>query len=342
MRIEMPKLNPNLFLDEDYEVYADRRQHRKTKHKPNHQPKRSAGEVVSEIAEAGGRESFEFTYKASRHEREWINNSLGNFYDEHWLDDVIRLLKGGKEASVYLCMGNETTQASHLAAKVYRPRMFRQLRKDHQYREGRTDLDASGNQITEDGMLQAMRSKSKYGLELLHTSWIEYEYQALADLHVAGGNVPRPYARGHNAILMEYIGDLNQTAPLLVDVQLEASEAQRLFDRLLCNIEIMLSQEWVHGDLSAYNILYWDGGITLIDFPQVVSPQGNSSAYQIFERDVLRVCEYFARQAVVVRPHQLAADLWTSCGYRLSPEVHPRLLDEEDQADRAYWQQIQG
>jgi len=336
----MPKLNPNLFLDEDYEVYADRHQHRKMKHRPDHQPKRSAGEVMTEIAGSDGRESFAFTYNASRHEREWIDNSLGNFYDEHWLDDVVRLLKGGKEASVYLCTGNETTQASYLAAKVYRPRMFRQLRKDHQYREGRTDLDASGNQITEDGMLQAMRSKSKYGLELLHTSWIEYEYQALADLHAAGGQVPRPYARGHNAILMEYIGDFSQSAPLLVDVQLEPAEAQRLFDHLLSNIEIMLSQERVHGDLSAYNILYWDGGITLIDFPQVVSPQGNSSAYQIFERDVLQVCDYFARQGVAVRPRQLAAELWTSFGYRLNPDVHPRLLDEEDQADRAYWQRI--
>ncbi len=338
----MPKLNPNLFLDEDYEVYADRQQHRKTKRKPNHRPKRSAGDVVTEIAGADGRESFAFSYNASRHEQEWINNSLGNFYDEHWLDDVVRLLKGGKEASVYLCTGNETTQVSHLAAKVYRPRMFRQLRKDHQYREGRTDLDASGNQITEDGMLQAMRSKSKYGLELLHTSWIEFEYQALAELFAAGGDVPRPYARGHNAILMEYVGDLSQAAPLLVDVQLEAAEAQPLFERLMHNIEIMLSQERVHGDLSAYNILYWDGGIKLIDFPQVVSPQGNSSAYQIFERDVLRVSEYFARQGVAVRPRQLAAELWTSCGYRLGPDVHPGLLDEEDQADRAYWQQLQG
>ncbi len=45
-----------------------------------------------------------------------------------------------------------------------------------------------------------------------------------------------------------------------------------LYERLLRNIEIMLEHGIVHGDLSAYNVLYWEGQITLIDFPQVVSP----------------------------------------------------------------------
>jgi len=40
---------------------------------------------------------------ASRHERGWIVDSLGGFYEHRWLDDVIRLVKGGKEANVYQC-----------------------------------------------------------------------------------------------------------------------------------------------------------------------------------------------------------------------------------------------
>jgi hypothetical protein len=52
------------------------------------------------------RENFSFTYQASRHEGEWIENSLVGFYDEHWLDDVLRLVQGGKEAHVYQCLAN--------------------------------------------------------------------------------------------------------------------------------------------------------------------------------------------------------------------------------------------
>ena len=87
----MPKLNPNLFFDEDYQVYADRHQHRQKKFKPNYQPKRAVEEVVAEIADGDERDRFDFSYNASRHERVWIIDSLGNFYDEHWLDDVLRL-----------------------------------------------------------------------------------------------------------------------------------------------------------------------------------------------------------------------------------------------------------
>jgi len=60
----------------------------------------------------------------------------------------------------------------------------------------------------------------------------------------------------------------------------------------------MLRHGMIHGDLSAYNILYWEGQIVLIDFPQVTNTHGNSNAHFILRRDVERICEYFARQGV--------------------------------------------
>jgi serine/threonine-protein kinase RIO1 len=104
----------------------------------------------------------------------------------------------------------------------------------------------------------------------------------------------------------------------------------------------MLTQELVHGDLSAYNILYWQGKITLIDFPQVINPYANRSAYSIFARDVQRVCEYFTRQGIRCNPRRTAEDLWTAHGHRLSPEANPALLDAEDEGDRAYWRRLTG
>ncbi len=95
-----------------------------------------------------------------------------------------------------------------------------------------------------------------------------------------------------------------------------------LFDRVLRNIEIMLSNERIHGDLSAYNILYMNGKIVLIDFPQVVSPKINKHAYVIFSRDVERICAYFRQQGVSSDPHKLAEEIWTSRGYSL-PRLEP-------------------
>jgi RIO kinase 1 len=339
----MPKLNPNLFLDEDYEVYGDRQAHRVSKPKPGAHTRRPPVQVLEEMAiQSDGVESFRFTYQASRHEQGWLLDSLGDFYEGQWLHDVLRMIRGGKEASVYQCTGAVMASSEpYLAAKVYRPRPLRSLKNDHLYREGRANLDSDGNQIRNHGMVYAMHKRTDFGLQLLHTSWIEHEFQALQTLHAAGADVPFPYARGANAVLMSYIGGPETPAPTLQSVDLDPEEVRPIFERVLKNIEIMLSKERVHGDLSAYNILYWEGEITLIDFPQAINPYENRNAYRIFERDVTRICEYFTLQGVGVNPKALAADLWTAHRYRLTPDVHPRLLDDQDEADRAYWQHLQ-
>jgi RIO kinase 1 len=281
---------------------------------------------------------FKFSYQASLVEGGWLTSSLGSFFEAHWFDDVLKKIKGGKEANVYLCKANPTTRADYLAAKVYRPRNFRNLKKDFLYREGRQDLDANGEAVWDERMMRAIHKKTEYGQELLHTSWIEYEYMALQVLHKAGADIPIPYTRGNNAILMEYIGDVDMSAPTLNDVDLSPSEARPLFQRVLHNIELMLANNRIHGDLSAFNILYWDGEITLIDFPQTMNPEQSPNTYQIFERDVTRVCEYFARQGVRSNPRKLAADLWTGYQHRLYPEVDPHFLDDESEADRKFWE----
>lgn len=288
-------------------------------------------------------QDFDFSYRASRHEREWIVNSLGGFYEMHWLDDILHLVKGGKEANVYQCLANSSVEdltQPYLAAKVYRPRRFRNLRKDHIYREGRVQLDGDGREIRDDGMLHAMQKKSNFGLELLHTSWIEHEVKTMEILAQAGCDIPRVFASGNNAILMTYIGDEDMAAPTLNSIDLDPDEAQPLVERVIDNVERMLAHNRIHADLSAYNILYWDGQITLIDFPQAIDPRINSNGFRIFERDLVRVAEYFAHQGARVEPHRLAAELWTSHGFRLTPDVHPRLLDDQDEADRLFWKKM--
>src|SRR5215216_7496139 len=175
--------------------------------------------------------SFKFTYQAARFESWWLLESLGDFYEHKWITDVLRRLKGGKEASVYLCRSGPAIEASLVAAKVYRPRALRNLKNDGQYRVGRTDLDADGNTIVKDGDIHAMQKRTAYGEELRHQSWIAYEFQTLETLYNAGADVPRPYALEKNAILMGYVGDLEMAAPTLNTMTLDPDEGLPLFDR---------------------------------------------------------------------------------------------------------------
>jgi len=284
---------------------------------------------IPDIAEQ--EQELRFSYRASKHEKEWLIRSLKDFYEQQWFDDILRIIKGGgKEASVYQCAGNETTQSQYIAAKVYRPRKFRQLRNDSLYREGRLILDDEGHEIHDDRALHAVNQRTTFGMRVMHTSWIEHEFQTLQLIHQAGADVPKPYASGNNAILMAYIGWDDLSAPTLNMVQLEQKEVRRIFDNVIHNVEIMLENHRVHGDLSAYNILYFEGKITLIDFPQAIDPDHNRNAYSIFCRDLTRLCEYFQSQKLSCDPTHLAEDLWTKHGYKIRQPVDPRLMSMND------------
>ena len=283
-------------------------------------------------------QEFKFTYKAARFEEAWLLDSLVELAEHHWITDVLRKVKVGKEASVYLCRPGPGIDAPYVAAKIYRPRSLRNLKNDSQYREGRIDLDEDGKTLWREAEVNAIIKRTAYGEEVRHASWIAYEYKTLEMLHAAGADVPKPYTMERNTILMEYVGDVGTPAPALHGVTLDPEEVQPLFDRVLRNIELLLANKRIHGDLSSYNILYWDGDITLIDFPQVVSPESNPTAWNIFQRDVIRICQYFASQGLKRDGRKLAADLWTSHGYRVVREVHPRDLDAGNVEDRRLWE----
>jgi RIO kinase 1 len=92
----------------------------------------------------------------------------------------------------------------------------------------------------------------------------------------------------------------------------------------------MLANQRVHGDLSAYYILFLEGEIYLIDFPQAIDPEINRNAYAIFTRDISRLYEAFQGQGVDCESHQLAESLWQKHGYPIRPLIDPRLMAPED------------
>ena len=257
-------------------------------------------------------DSFHTTYRPARHEAVFLAESLQPFVTQVLIDDVLALVKGGKEANVYLCQAAPHLDVELIAAKVYRPRQFRNLRNDVTYREGRELVNSLGITIKnqDNREMRAINKKTSFGAELTHISWLKHEHITLQRLYNLGAAVPKPMGAGQNAILMRYIGDRSRPAPVLQGVSLSLREAEALCDEVLRNIELILAHGMIHGDLSAYNILYWEGKITLIDFPQVTMSESNHNAYRIFQRDVRRVCEYFATQGVERDAEAITRWLW--------------------------------
>ena len=122
--------------------------------------------------------------------------------------------------------------------------------------------------------------------------------------------MPAPAARTEGALLMSYHGDAETAAPRLQDVRLRPDEARWLFERLMRNVELWLANDVVHGDLSAFNVLYWRGQATVIDFPQAVDPRVNPHALALLRRDVENLCRYFGRFGVRADGRRITDNLW--------------------------------
>lgn len=230
--------------------------------------------------------------------------ALDAFVGQGLIEDVLGVVKSGKEATVYCCRGGSGSPAQLLAAKVYRSRKVRGFSNAAVYNEGR--LREHHRRET-----RAMQTKTRFGRETSFNKWVSDEFETLRLLHAAGVTVPEPFALFERVIIMEYIGDEDSPAPPLSSVLLDAAEAAEIFEQLMRDIETALACDRIHGDLSAFNVLYRPGRPCLIDFPQAVDPRFNFQALNLLERDLANLCGYFARFGVRADAGRIARDLWS-------------------------------
>jgi RIO kinase 1 len=227
---------------------------------------------------------------------------LASFLDEQFISEVLRALKSGKEATAWVCRGGSASGHDLVVAKVYRPIVERGFKNDAVYQEGRWSDDRR--------IRRAFEQKSRAGRAAQFGSWIAHEFSTLHLLSAAGADVPRPIIRNEQAILMEYIGDEEGPAPLLQHVRLDRATAEAVFARLLDNVALFLSRDRVHGDLSPYNILYWQGRATIIDLPQAVDPNLNRNAETLLARDVANLCAWARRNGIHADAARISGALW--------------------------------
>ncbi|MDP9236320.1 MAG: hypothetical protein M3P30_02795 [Chloroflexota bacterium] len=231
--------------------------------------------------------------------------ALEAFIEQGLIEEVLGTVKSGKEATVYCCRGGAAHKGALLAAKLYRSRKVRGFSNDAVYNEGR--LRQTHRRET-----RAIVTKSRFGREASFGKWVADEFETLQALFRAGADVPEPIALSDHIIIMDYIGDETAPAPPLATISLDPDEAQPLFDRLMGNVEIALSCNRVHGDLSAFNVLYRpEGAPCVIDFPQAVDPRFNFNALTLLERDIDNLCHYFERSGVRANANRIAHDLWS-------------------------------
>ncbi|MEZ5279772.1 MAG: RIO1 family regulatory kinase/ATPase [Acidimicrobiales bacterium] len=236
--------------------------------------------------------------------------------DEPYDDVDLGVLKSGKEAQVNVIeRSGPNGRTCLIARKRYLPREVKAkgtleamgvqrastFRNDVEYREGR--------QFRKSRDRRAVEKMTTHGKRLLQDRWTGHEYETMSKLWERGAPVPYPIDYGEDVFDLEYVGDAASAAPQLYAARLDADQLMSAFDQLIEGLRTITSVGYAHGDLSAYNLLWWQERLLFIDFPQAVDIAANPQGLGYLHRDVLNVCAWFERRGVAVDAEEVFADL---------------------------------
>lgn len=238
-------------------------------------------------------------------------NRLAPLIEDGIVDEVIRQLMSGKEATVYVVRCGEEIRC----AKVYKEANKRSFRQSVDYTEGR--------KVKSSRQARAMAKGSKYGKQAQEEAWQSAEVDALYRLAAAGVSVPTPYQFYEGVLIMDLVTDAaGNAAPRLNDVVFTAEEARQHHQSLLKEVVRMLCAGIVHGDLSEFNILLSAHGPIIIDLPQAVDAAGNNHAMSMLERDVRNLADFFGQFAPELLSSQYGKEIWALYAHgALTPET---------------------
>ena len=236
---------------------------------------------------------------------------------DEYTDDSLGVLKSGKEAEIFVVertsLDNE--RRCLLAHKRYRPRSVKSKGElealgfsrassfvnDHVYREGRR-FRRSREQ-------RAVERMTDHGKRILNERWMGFEHDVMTRVWQAGAPVPYPVGFSGDGMLLEYVGDDTQAAPTLGQARMDKAEIESAAQQLVEGLRVLMEVGIVHADLSAFNLLWWDGRLQFIDFPQAVDLALNPHGLEFLQRDIDNVAGWFDRRGVTLDRAKLFTEL---------------------------------
>ena len=115
--------------------------------------------------------------------------------EEGLIDTVVRQLKSGKEATVFVVRCGDQTHC----AKVYKEATQRSFRQAVDYTENR--------KVKNTRQARAMAKGTRFGRQAQEAAWQSAEVDALYRLAAAGVRVPKPHNFHDGVLLMELVAD---------------------------------------------------------------------------------------------------------------------------------------
>ncbi|XP_021755896.1 serine/threonine-protein kinase RIO1-like isoform X1 [Chenopodium quinoa] len=196
-------------------------------------------------------------------------------------NDINGCISTGKEANVYHATKSD---GDELAVKVYKTSVLvfkdrdRYVQGDYRFRYG----------------------YCKHNPRKMVKTWAEKEMRNLIRLKAAGLRCPTPILLRLHVLVMEFIGKAGWAAPRLKDASLSLDKLRESYVEIITAMRTLYQKcKLVHGDLSEYNILYYEGHLYIIDVSQSVDLD-HPHALDFLREDCLHVSDFFRKSGVAV------------------------------------------
>ncbi|PSR95939.1 Serine/threonine-protein kinase [Actinidia chinensis var. chinensis] len=196
-------------------------------------------------------------------------------------NDINGCISTGKEANVYHATKSD---GQELAIKVYKTSILvfkdrdRYVQGDFRFRHG----------------------YCRHNPRKMVKTWAEKEMRNLMRLKAAGIRCPTPHILRLHVLVMEFIGKAGWAAPRLKDAALSLDKLREGYVEMIMAMRTLYQKcKLVHGDLSEYNILYFEGHLYIIDVSQSVDLD-HPHALDFLREDCVHVSDFFKKHGVAV------------------------------------------
>jgi RIO kinase 1 len=131
--------------------------------------------------------------------------------------------------------------------------------------------------------------------------WARKEYRNLEEAGRVGIPVPKPITVSRNVLLMQFIGQDGQPAPLLSEVPVNQKDYGTIKRHI---VRLWQEGRLVHADLSEYNIFKHNNQLIIFDWGSAVS-SSHPNAQNFLTRDITGVNRFFASRGQAVTPTEV-------------------------------------
>ena len=198
-----------------------------------------------------------------------------------YLTEIDGCLSTGKEANVYYARGGN---GSEYAIKIYKTSILVFKERDRY---------VSGEYRFRNGYCKSNPRK-------MVKVWAEKELRNLKRLHAAGIPCPVPHLLKSHVLVMDFLGKDGWCAPRIKDVTLTPDQQYHAYISICADMRRMYHDcNLVHGDLSEYNLLWYENNAVIIDVSQSVE-QAHPYASDFLRKDISNVTDFFQKKGLRV------------------------------------------